>query len=135
MVSVPVHDWRPGDRVATITVSLSTAKTGLGTIQRVILDKAIIVWDDGKQSTERLIDLIIAGHDPSKIILMAESVFGQPEGAWWGDEVILTDVEMQLLTAKHRNELLAHKERIAVNAALISGLPLVASKTGIQWGS
>ena len=135
MVGLPVHDWRPGDRVATITVSLSTAKTGLGTIQRVILDKAIVVWDDGKQSTERLIDLILAGHDSSKVILESDSVFGQSDSDWWGDDVILSDVNLELLNAKYQNELKAHDERIQVNKALISGLPLIASNTGIKWGS
>ena len=64
-----VHDWRPGDRIASIAVKEPTAKTGLGTVQRVVLDKAIVVWDDGKQSQERLQDLIYGGNDSSKIIL------------------------------------------------------------------
>ena len=63
-----IHDWRPGDRVASIAVREPLAQTGLGTIQRVILDKAVVLWDDGEQSMERLPDLIIGGFDKSKIV-------------------------------------------------------------------
>ena len=38
------HDWRPGDRIASIAVRESVAETGLGTIQRVVLEKAIVLW-------------------------------------------------------------------------------------------
>ena len=62
------HDWRPGDRIASIAVRESVAETGLGTIQRVVLEKAIVLWDDGEQSEERLQDLIVAGYDKSKIV-------------------------------------------------------------------
>ena len=139
MVGVPVHDWRPGDRVASIAVSAAIHRTGLGTIQRVILDKAIVVWDDGKQSTERLMDLILAGHDPEKVILKAETVFnagafGQSQGDWWGDDIILSDIELELIQANNERNTLAQKERIAINKALITGLPL-STDTGIRWRS
>ena len=70
MLAPFTHDWRPGDRVVSIAVRESVAETGLGTIQRVLLDRAIILWDDGEQSEERLQDLIIAGFNPSKIVLL-----------------------------------------------------------------
>ena len=108
-----LHDWRPGDRIASIAVSEPTAETGLGTIQRVILDRVIVVWDDGKQSTERIQDLIYGGYDKDKIILKSES--------WWGEEK--TDVEF------------AHIQSLNVNRSLIAGFPLDITGTGINWGS
>ena len=63
-----MHDWRVGDRVASIAVRESVGTTGLGTIQRILLTKAIIVWDDGLQSEERLKDLILAGFNSSKVL-------------------------------------------------------------------
>jgi hypothetical protein len=119
------HDWRPGDRIASIAVSEPTAKTGLGTIQRVILDKVIVVWDDGKQSTERIQDLIYGGYDKDKIILKSES--------WWGEEK--TDVEFAHIQSQIKTELSAAKERVNVNRSLIAGFPLDITGTGINWGS
>ena len=105
-----VHDWRPGDRIASIAVKEPTAKTGLGTVQRVILDKAIVVWDDGKQSQERLQDLIYGGNDSSKIVLDAESV------------------EQQI-----RDELKSTSERVAVNRTLIAGFPIDTIGNLVRW--
>lgn len=105
-----VHDWRPGDRIASIAVSEPVSKTGLGTVQRVILDKAIVVWDDGKQSVERLQDLIYGGNDPSKIVLKGESV------------------EQQI-----REELKSTSERVAVNRTLIAGFPIDTIGNLVRW--
>lgn len=110
MAKPPVHDWRPGDRIASIAVREPTFKTGLGTIQKIILDKAIVVWDDGKQSEERLQDLIYGGHDPSKILLKSESV-----------------------EAQIREELTSTSERVAVNRALIAGFPLDTIGNMVKW--
>lgn len=103
------HDWRIGDRVSSIAVRESVAKTGLGTIQKIILDKALIVWDDGYQSEEYLKHLILAGFDESKV-LSAE------------------------FTGNITDSLNPLQERTAVNAILLSGLPLTLTNTGVLWG-
>tara|TARA_R110000851_G_scaffold3604_2_gene14782 strand:- start:1689 stop:2096 length:408 start_codon:yes stop_codon:yes gene_type:complete len=119
------HDWRPGDRVASIAVRQSVAETGLGTIQRVLLERAIVLWDDGEHSEERLQDLIIAGYDGSKVIKSAET-FGQRGGeTWWtGHFSLVEDPSSQV----------AINERIKINQMLITGLPLDIDK-GLNWGS
>ena len=125
------HDWRPGDRIASIAVRESVAETGLGTIQRVVLEKAIVLWDDGEQSEERLQDLIVAGYDSSKIVKEAE--YGQ-EGSkitldnnWWGTSINLEeDISSEL----------ALNDRLVVNQALISGVPLsIDNIKGLKWGN
>ena len=126
------HDWRPGDRIASIAVRESVAETGLGTIQRVILDKAIVLWDDGEQSEERLQDLIIAGYDSSKIIKKADT-FGHQDmdlnfdDNWWGGAINLEeDISSEL----------AINERLVVNQMLISGVPLsIDNIKGLKWGN
>jgi len=122
-----VHDWQPGDRIASIAVSEPTAKTGLGTVQRVIMDRVIVVWDDGKQSVERIQDLIYGGYDKSKIILKAES--------WWDEGKITANVELSHIDSQIKTEISAAKERIKVNRNLIAGFPLDVVGTGINWGS
>lgn len=125
------HDWRPGDRIASIAVRESVADTGLGTIQRVLLDKAIVLWDDGEQSEERLQDLIIAGYDESKIV--KESEYGQQgskitlDNNWWGTSINLKeDISSEL----------ALNDRLVVNQALISGVPLsIDNIKGLKWGN
>ena len=125
------HDWRPGDRIASIAVRESVAETGLGTIQRVMLDKAIVLWDDGEQSEERLQDLIIAGYDKSKIV--KESEYGQQgskitlDNNWWGTSINLEeDISSEL----------ALNDRLVVNQALISGVPLsIDNIKGLRWGN
>ena len=119
------HDWRPGDRVASIAVRQSVAETGLGTIQRVLLERAIVLWDDGEHSEERLQDLIIAGYDGSKVIKSADT-FGQRGGeTWWtGHFSLVEDPSSQV----------AINERIKINQMLITGLPLDIDK-GLNWGS
>jgi hypothetical protein len=119
------HDWRPGDRVASIAVRQSVAETGLGTIQRVLLERAIVLWDDGEHSEERLQDLIIAGYDGSKVIKSAET-FGQRGGeTWWtGHFSLVEDPSSQV----------AINERIKINQMLITGIPLDIDK-GLNWGS
>jgi|TARA_R110000737_G_scaffold310810_1_gene319633 hypothetical protein len=119
------HDWRPGDRVASIAVRQSVAETGLGTIQRVLLERAIVLWDDGEHSEERLQDLIIAGYDGSKVIKSAET-FGQRGGeTWWtGHFSLVEDPSSEV----------AINERIKINQMLITGLPLDIDK-GLNWGS
>tara|TARA_B100000902_G_scaffold398534_1_gene465661 strand:- start:434 stop:790 length:357 start_codon:yes stop_codon:yes gene_type:complete len=102
------HDWRPGDRVASIAARESIAETGLGTIQRILLDRAIVLWDDSEQSEERLQDLIIAGFNESKIIKNAEDVSSE----------------------------LAINERLIINNMLISGIPLsIDNVSGLRWGN
>jgi|DEB0MinimDraft_6_1074348.scaffolds.fasta_scaffold06236_3 hypothetical protein len=108
------HDWRVGDRVASIAVRESISKTGLGTIQRILLTKAIVVWDDGMQSEERLQDLILAGFNSAKV-LESETV------SMLGN---ITD----------EGNLKASKERTEINKKLISGLP-IDLEDGISWGS
>jgi len=77
MLTPFTHDWRPGDRVVSIAVRESVADTGLGTIQRVLLDRAIVLWDDGEQSEERLKDLIIAGFNEAKLVKKSDThIFG-----------------------------------------------------------
>ena len=125
------HDWRPGDRIASIAVRESVAETGLGTIQRVMLDKAIVLWDDGEQSEERLQDLIVAGYDSSKIVKEAE--YGQQgskitlDNNWWGTSINLEeDISSEL----------ALNDRLVVNQALISGVPLsIDNIKGLRWGN
>ena len=125
------HDWRPGDRIASIAVRESVADTGLGTIQRVLLDKAIVLWDDGEQSEERLKDLIIACYDESKIVKKSE--YGQQgtkitlDNNWWGSAINLEeDVSSEL----------ALSDRLVVNQMLISGVPLTIDNVkGLRWGN
>ena len=69
---MPVHDWRPGDRVVSIARNSPSSPIGIGILQRTILDKAIILWEDGMQTTERLDDLIFAGFDTDKDIKNAK---------------------------------------------------------------
>lgn len=109
-----LHDWRPGDRVASIAVRESIGVTGLGTIQRVILEKAIVLWDDGTQSEERLKDLILAGFNESKVVKESEIVTAN------GNIIPTTD----LISA-----------RTKVSNLMLSGLPLTLTSTGINWGS
>ena len=126
------HDWRRGDRIASIAVRESVAETGLGTIQRVVLDKAIVLWDDGEQSEERLQDLIIAGYDSSKIIKKADT-FGHQDmdlnfdDNWWGGAINLEeDISSEL----------ALNDRLVVNQMLISGVPLsIDNIKGLKWGN
>ena len=129
MLAPFTHDWRPGDRVVSIAVRESVAETGLGTIQRVLLDRAIILWDDGEQSEERLQDLIIAGFNPSKIVFSADEIFGnRGQKDWWtGSSVKPTeDVSSEV----------AINERIIINQMMISGIPLsIDNMKGISWGS
>ena len=129
MLTPFTHDWRPGDRVVSIAVRESVAETGLGTIQRVLLDRAIILWDDGEQSEERLQDLIIAGFNPSKIVFSADSQFGhRNQKDWWtGSSVKPTeDITSEV----------AINERLIINQMMISGLPLsIDNMKGISWGS
>ena len=128
MALTPIsHDWRPGDRIASIAVSDPTSKMGLGTIQRIILDKAIVVWDDDMQSIERIKDLIYGGYDKSKIILKADS--------WWDESKVSTDIEFAHIQSRIKNELSAAKERVNVNRSLIAGFPLDIVGTGFNWGS
>ena len=105
-----VHDWRPGDRIASIAVKEPTAKTGLGTVEIGVLYKAIVVWGDRKKSQERLQDLIYVGNELSKIILDAESV------------------EQQI-----RDELKSTSERVAVNRTLIAGFPIDTIGNLVRW--
>tara|TARA_R110000824_G_scaffold154469_2_gene326575 strand:+ start:641 stop:1015 length:375 start_codon:yes stop_codon:yes gene_type:complete len=122
MVSMPVHDWRPGDRVVSIARNTPTSPIGVGILQRTILDKAIILWDDGSQTTERLIDLIFAGFDTNKDIKDAESVFGQSQGSWWGDDIILSETNLPLIDAKLQREIQEQQEQIAITRSLLSGV-------------
>ena len=127
------HDWRPGDRIASIAVRESFAETGLGTIQRVMLNKAVVLWDDGEQSEERLQDLIIAGYDKSKIVSKSADTFGHQnmdldfKNNWWGGTINLEeDVSSEL----------ALNDRLVVNQALISGIPLdIDNLKGLKWGN
>ena len=126
------HDWRPGDRVASIAVREAVADTGLGTVQRVLLERAIVLWDDGEQSEERLKDLIIAGFDSSKIVKKAET-FGHQDmdldftDNWWGGAINLEeDISSEL----------ALNDRLVVNQALITGVPLsIDNIKGLKWGN
>ena len=119
---MPVHDWRPGDRVVSIARNTPTSPIGVGILQRTILDKAIILWDDGSQTTERLIDLIFAGFDTNKDIKDAESVFGQSQGSWWGDDIILSETNLPLIDAKLQREIQEQQEQIAITRSLLSGV-------------
>jgi len=122
MVSMPVHDWRPGDRVVSIARNSPSSPIGIGILQRTILDKAIILWDDGSQTTERLIDLIFAGFDTDTDIKNADSVFGQSQGSWWGDDVILSKTNLTLINAKLQREIEEQQEQVAINRSLLSGV-------------
>jgi len=129
MLAPFTHDWRPGDRVVSIAVRQSVAETGLGTIQRVLLDRAILLWDDGEQSEERLQDLIIAGYDKSKIVgYSAEDQFGhRGQKDWWtAHPNVKEDISSEL----------ASQERLIINKMLITGIPLDIDKVqGLKWGS
>ena len=128
MLAPFTHDWRPGDRVVSIAVRESVADTGLGTIQRVLLDRTIVLWDDGEQSEERLKDLIIAGFDSSKIVFATEDQFGhRGQKEWWtGSPVISQDITSEI----------ALNERLIINNMMISGIPLSIDRMkGIAWGS
>jgi hypothetical protein len=120
MVSMPVHDWRPGDRVVSIARNSPSSPIGIGILQRTILDKAIILWDDGSQTTERLIDLIFAGFDTD--IKNADSAFGQSQGSWWGDDIILSETNLPLINAKLQREIEEQQEQVAINRSLLSGV-------------
>tara|TARA_Y100000996_G_scaffold404296_1_gene378242 strand:- start:1180 stop:1599 length:420 start_codon:yes stop_codon:yes gene_type:complete len=123
------HDWRPGDRIVSIAVRESVADTGLGTIQRVLLDKAVILWDDGEQSEERLKDLIIAGYNESKLVKKSdEHIFGhRGQEEWWtGHSNLQEDISSEL----------ALNDRLIINSMLISGIPLSIDKAkGLKWGN
>ncbi len=128
MLAPFTHDWRPGDRVVSIAVRESVADTGLGTIQRVLLDRAIILWDDGEQSEERLKDLIIGGFDSSKIVFATEDQFGhRGQKEWWtGTTNLVEDVSSEI----------ALSDRLIINTMMISGIPLSIDKAkGLKWGS
>ena len=126
------HDWRPGDRVVSIAVRESVADTGLGTIQRVLLTKAIILWDDGEQSEERLQDLIIAGYNEAKIVKKSD-VYGHQskdldfDDSWWGGTINLhEDISSEM----------AINERLIINKMMIAGIPLSIDRVkGLKWGS
>ena len=119
---MPVHDWRPGDRVVSIARNSPSSPIGIGILQRTILDKAIILWDDGSQTTERLIDLIFAGFDTDTDVKKADSVFGQSQGSWWGDDVILSETNLTLINAKLQREMEEQREQVAINRSLLSGV-------------
>ncbi len=129
MLAPFTHDWRPGDRVVSIAVRESVADTGLGTIQRVLLDRAIVLWDDGEQSEERLKDLIIAGFNESKIVgFSAEDQFGhRGQKEWWtGTSNLVEDISSEI----------ALSDRLIINNMMISGIPLSIDKAkGLKWGS
>jgi len=129
MLAPFTHDWRPGDRVVSIAVRESVADTGLGTIQRVLLDRTIVLWDDGEQSEERLKDLIIAGFDSSKIVgFSAEDQFGhRGQKEWWtGTTNLVEDISSEI----------ALSDRLIINNMMISGIPLSIDKAkGLKWGS
>ena len=128
MLAPFTHDWRPGDRVVSIAVRESVADTGLGTIQRVLLDRAIILWDDGEQSEERLKDLIIGGFDSSKNVFATEDQFGhRGQKEWWtGTTNLVEDVSSEI----------ALSDRLIINTMMISGIPLSIDKAkGLKWGS
>ncbi len=121
------HDWRPGDRIVSIAVRESVADTGLGTIQRVLLDKAVVLWDDGEQSEERLKDLIIAGFDESKLVKHADNFGHRGQDEWWtGHSNLEEDISSEL----------ALNDRLIINSMLISGIPLTIDKAqGLKWGN
>ena len=132
MLTPFTHDWRPGDRVVSIAVRESVADTGLGTIQRVLLDRAIVLWDDGEQSEERLKDLIIAGYNESKIVKKTDTYGHQSKDLdfnknWWGGTINLQeDISSEL----------ALSDRLVVNQMLISGVPLtIDNAKGLRWGN
>ncbi len=129
MLTPFTHDWRPGDRVVSIAVRESVADTGLGTIQRVLLNKAIILWDDGEQSEERLKDLIVAGFNESKLVKKSdEHIFGhRGQKEWWsGHSNLEEDMSSEL----------AMNDRLIINSMMISGIPLSIDKAkGLKWGS
>jgi len=118
----PSRDWRPGDRIASIAVQEPTYKTGLGTVQRITLNQAIVVWDDGKQSIERLQDLIYAGTDNSKIVLKSD---------WYGDSYVGTDDKS--LQRQIKSDLEQTSERVKVNQTLLAGLPLDTIGNLVKW--
>jgi|TARA_Y100000310_G_scaffold92011_1_gene89560 hypothetical protein len=122
------HDWRPGDRVVSIAVRESVADTGLGTIQRVLLDRAIILWDDGEQSEERLKDLIIAGFNEEKIVFSADQFGHRGQKEWWTGSSVkdVQDISSEI----------AINERLIINNMMISGIPLSIDRVkGLKWGS
>jgi|TARA_R110001583_G_scaffold90023_1_gene231544 hypothetical protein len=132
MLAPFTHDWRPGDRVVSIAVRESVADTGLATIQRVLLDRAIVLWDDGEQSEERLQDLIIAGYNESKIVKKAEVYGHQSKDLdlnrnWWGGAINLQeDISSEL----------AINERLIINKMMIAGIPLdIETTKGLKWGN
>lgn len=127
MLTPFTHDWRPGDRVVSIAVRESVADTGLGTIQRVLLDKAIVLWDDSEQSEERLKDLIIAGFNKNKIVKKSEQFGHRGQDEWFtANKNLKEDISSEI----------ALNERLIINNMLISGLPLSISQfPGIKWGS
>ena len=127
MLTPFTHDWRPGDRVVSIAVRQSVADTGLGTIQRVLLDKAVVLWDDGEQSEERLKDLIIAGFNEEKIVKHADQFGHRGQEDWWsGHPNLEEDISSEL----------ALNERLIINKMLISGIPLdIDSAEGLKWGN
>ena len=93
----------------------------------ILLERAIVLWDDGEHSEERLQDLIIAGYDGSKVIKSAET-FGQRGGeTWWtGHFSLVEDPSSQV----------AINERIKINQMLITGIPLdIDNVKGLNWGS
>jgi len=127
MLTPFTHDWRPGDRIVSIAVRESVADTGLGTIQRVLLDRAIVLWDDGEQSEERLKDLIIAGFNESKIVKATEQFGHRGQKEWWtGTPNLVEDVSSEI----------ALNERLIINNMMIAGLPLTIDRmTGFKWGN
>jgi hypothetical protein len=127
MLAPFTHDWRPGDRVVSIAVRESVAETGLGTIQRVLLDRAIVLWDDGEQSEERLQDLIIAGFNEEKIVKHADQFGHRGQTHWFtGHSNLNEDVSSEL----------ALNERLIINKMMISGIPItIDSVKGLKWGS
>ena len=96
-----------------------------------LLDKAIVLWDDGEQSEERLKDLIIAGYDESKIVKKSE--YGHQgtkitlDNNWWGSAINLEeDISSEL----------ALNDRLIINQMLLSGIPLTIDKVkGLKWGN
>ena len=115
--------------MVSIAVRESVADTGLGTIQRVLLDRAVVLWDDGEQSEERLKDLIIAGFNEEKIVKKTEEhIFGhRGQKEWWsGYSHLKEDISSEL----------AMNDRLIINSMLISGIPLSIDKAkGLKWGS
>ena len=121
------HDWRPGDRVVWIWVRGYVAPTGLCNKQRVLLERAIVLWDDGEQSEERLKDLIIAGFNEEKIIKKSEAFGHRGQKDWFqGHYHLREDISSEL----------AINERLIINNMMISGIPLdIDNVQGLKWGS